>query len=132
MVTQFNKKDLMSFAKSVNPDKEVGERDFQDWLSSKDENSVLIRKPRIGDIVIYIPSPEQDYDKHARNNYAKEVPAIVTAVWSEECINITVFPDAPYGVPDESGYCPAAISITSVTKLPAGTHNPQTGMWKFK
>lgn len=136
MVTQFNKKDMMSFAKSISPDKEIGEKDFQNWLSIKDEDSVLIRKPRVGDIVIFIASPEGEYDKHARNNFhwdePLEVPALITRVWSDDCVNLTVFPDAADYPNNPDEHCPQSFSITSCCKLPAGTRNPQTAMWKFK
>ena len=49
-------------------------------------------KPTIGRIVHYVPeenSPEA-------SNYAKEVPAIVVAVWGEGAlVNLKVFTDGP-------------------------------------
>ena len=154
MVTTYNQKDLISFGNYMvsKERKEAFEAtqseisgsledrlgsvhagDMEKWMNSKSNEGQINRKPKVGDIVNYIPSSDQDYDKHARNNHAEVIPAIVTAVWSEECINITAFPDAPYEAQKEgASFCPAAISLTSVAKLPEGTHNPQTGMWYFK
>lgn len=112
---------------------EVHSSDMINWMESKGFNDKPNRKPKVGDIVNYIPSLKQEYDQYARNNGAEVIPAIVTVVWSEELINITAFPDAPYGEPGgDKSYCPFAISLTSVSKLPEGTHNDQTGMWTFK
>lgn len=48
------------------------------------------QKPTIGRIVIFtVPSPEHP----TANNDAKEVPAIITRVWSDTCVNLTVFAD---------------------------------------
>jgi hypothetical protein len=136
MVTQFNKKDMMSFAQCcANPDQEIGESNFQKWLSTKHEKSNLLRKPRLGDIVIFIASTDNDYDKYARNNFHHdepiEVPALITRVWSDDCVNLTVFPDAA-DYSDKADPCPQSFSITSCCKLPEGTNNPQTSMWRFK
>lgn len=56
--------------------------------------------PTIGRIVHFRPA---DGDTAARNNYsdsAAEVilPAIITRVWSDTCVNLTIFPDnaAPF------------------------------------
>lgn len=156
MVTTFNRGDLVSFGKYLLSQErtnlitsnhkegdpvpleerlmEVYHADVENWMETKGAKKKPNRKVKIGDTVKYYPSTDQEYDKYARNNNATVVPALVTAVWSEECVNLTVFPDAPYEVnnPEASGHCPSAISVTSCTKQPDGTHNPQTGMWDFR
>lgn len=52
------------------------------------------KTPHIGDIVIYKTVEQQDGSLN--NNWAKELPAIVTCVWSDECVNLKVFSDGPY------------------------------------
>lgn len=158
MVTTFNRGDLISFGKYLlsqerkqsfidNPHflggnaleyrlAEIHHADIENWMESKSLKDKPNRKVKIGDIVVYFPSPDQEYDKYTRNNQHEPfnpVPAMVTAIWSEECVNLTVFPDAPFEPHKEgAASCPVAISVTSCTKLPKGTHNPQTGMWDFR
>ena len=51
------------------------------------------RVPRIGDIVMYVVS---DFDDDViRHNHAEELPAIVVAVWEDNCVNLKVFTDGP-------------------------------------
>lgn len=161
MVTTFNKKDLTSFgsyllseertnrikSSYLEEDKvsleerlrEVYHADMENWLAQTGKTGYPEPKVlKVGMIVNYFPSKDQEYDKFARNNGAQVVPAIVTAIWSPECANLTVLPDAPdvpfksEGYPDDYEPVPACISVTSVNKLPVGTHNDQTGMWDFK
>lgn len=58
-------------------------------------------KPSIGRIVIYHFSENQ---RELSNNYQKDAPAVITAVWSDTCVNLKVLTD---GVHD--------IWVTSVT-----------------
>lgn len=46
------------------------------------------QKPSVGRIVLF---------RSLESNGAKEHPAIITRVWSDGCVNLTVFPD--YGEP---------------------------------
>lgn len=48
------------------------------------------QKPSVGRIVLVSDTPE--------SNGITEHPAIINRVWSETCVNVTVFPDAgtPY------------------------------------
>ena len=48
---------------------------------------------KIGDIVIY--RVHEGDEAAIRYNHAEELPAIVTMVWSEECVNLRVFCDGP-------------------------------------
>lgn len=58
-------------------------------------------KPSIGRIVIF---------GHLSSNGVNEHPAIINRVWSDECVNLTVFPD-----------CGEIVSKTSVVLRPEGT-----------
>jgi hypothetical protein len=56
-------------------------------------------KPTVGRIVMYIPTTE-DLKKFedAQGNYGesvKKLPAIITNVWSDTCVNLKVIGDAP-------------------------------------
>ena len=44
--------------------------------------------PTIGRIVLF-----KSKDVKELGNHAEEVPAIITRVWSENCVNLTVFRD---------------------------------------
>lgn len=48
-------------------------------------------KPSIGRIVIY----HCDESKKQMNNNDIDAPAIITAVWSEQCVNLKVLLDGP-------------------------------------
>jgi hypothetical protein len=53
--------------------------------------------PTVSDTVMFFPALD---DADCRTNYLKEdegIPALVTRVWSPDCVNLTVFPDN--GVP---------------------------------
>lgn len=50
----------------------------------------MSQKPSLGGIVFTFLAPEE-------NNGADVAPAIITRVWSDDMVNITVFPDAGYG-----------------------------------
>ena len=56
-------------------------------------------KPSIGRIVIY-NTTEQDQQamRDQKINVQKQLPAMIVAVWSDDCINVKVFMDG--GVPD--------------------------------
>lgn len=47
-------------------------------------------KPSIGRIVIFHCDETQ---KEKQNNYQSDAPAIITAVWSDECVNLKVMLD---------------------------------------
>ena len=150
MVTTFNKKDLVSFGKYLLSEgrekslkqtniegpgalpyeerfRDIHDADIANWMDSKGSEKKPDRKVKVGDIVLYHPSTDQEYDQHTRNNSADVCPAIVTVAWSEECVNLSVFIDAADGET-----VPTVVACTSVGRIPNGTHNPQTGMWSFK
>lgn len=52
-------------------------------------------KPSVGRIVHVLVNPEH-------NNYSDVAPAIITHVWSDNCVNLRVFYDGPKATP-ESG-----------------------------
>jgi hypothetical protein len=47
--------------------------------------------PTVGRIVNYWPGT--DTEAGSNSNAAGPVPAIITRVWSEVCVNLTIFPD---------------------------------------
>ena len=46
-------------------------------------------KPTIGTIVIYHCNEEEE----KKNNFQKDAPAVITAVWGENCVNLKVLLD---------------------------------------
>lgn len=52
-------------------------------------------KPTIGRVVIYKPTKEENEaaSKMSGRNTADKLPAIITAVWGETCINASVILD---------------------------------------
>lgn len=70
------------------------------------------RKPMIGEIVLFTPNPD---DSVAKSNHNSEpIPAIVTRVWSEVCVNIKIVPD--------NGPMQDRNSVTHQSANPAGYH----------
>jgi len=57
-------------------------------------------KPQIGRMVIY----HCDENQVKENNYQKDAPAVITAVWGDECVNLKVLTDGQ-----------AIVWLTSVT-----------------
>lgn len=75
--------------------------------------------PNISPAAISRPSPGRIVlVTDADSNGVTEHPAIVTRVWSPECINMTVFPD--YGVP----YCMSSVSVSD-----DGSSQPHRWRW---
>lgn len=70
------------------------------------------RKPMIGEIVLFTPNPD---DTVAKSNHNHEpIPAIVTRVWSEVCVNLKIVPD--------NGPMQDRSSVTHQSANPAGYH----------
>jgi hypothetical protein len=68
-------------------------------------------KPSIGRIVLF---------RSETSNGSTEHPAIINRVWSDVCVNLTVFPD-----------CGAPVSKTSVVQNEDTTEGNQTFAWRF-
>lgn len=66
--------------------------------TSEDRASLKqVKAPYVGAVVVYRPS-DGSQDAPARNNFAEEIPAIVTRTWGDEpnsAINLKCFPDGP-------------------------------------
>lgn len=81
----------------------------------------MLRQPKVGDIVLFTSNPD---DSVARSNHnTEEIPAIVTRVWSDVCVNVKIVPD-----------CGAMQDRTSVVHFsinPAGYHFRFHGEEKF-
>lgn len=52
-----------------------------------------VRKPKVGEIVLYFPQPDED-DALANGGVKGGIPAIVTQAWSEQTVNLRVFADS--------------------------------------
>lgn len=52
--------------------------------------------PTIGRIVVYKTTEEDKNEMRERSaNVADELPAVITAVWSADCVNLKVLLDGP-------------------------------------
>jgi len=70
------------------------------------------RKPMIGEVVLFTPNPD---DSVAKSNHNSDpIPAIVTRVWSEVCVNLKLVPDC--------GPMQDRTSVTHQSANPAGYH----------
>lgn len=70
------------------------------------------RKPLIGEIVLFQCNPD---DTIATSNHNHDViPAIITRVWSEVCVNLKIIPDC--------GPMQDRTSVTHQSANPAGYH----------
>jgi hypothetical protein len=59
--------------------------------TSADITVIENRTPYIGEIVLFTPNPD---DTVARSNHNNgEIPAIITRVWSDVCVNVKIIPD---------------------------------------
>lgn len=72
------------------------------------------QKPSVGRIVDYIPTE----DERKAHNYADVAPAIITAVWGENTINVKVFGDA------SEDYCKTSI-------MQKVSEEQQGGYWQW-
>jgi len=64
------------------------------WSQNVIEQEVRPRKPRIGDTVVYFqPTKDHEGNPVKKSNGHRDHPAIVTAVWSDGCVNLKVFFD---------------------------------------
>lgn len=68
-------------------------------------------KPSIGRIVLF---------RTEHSNGTGEHPAIINRVWSDNCVNLTVFPD-----------CGAPVSKTSVLQNESVTEGDQGFAWRW-
>lgn len=58
--------------------------------SAVGHTDAMSQKPSLGRIVLTFLTPEE-------NNGSEVAPALITRVWSDDMVNVTVFPDAEYG-----------------------------------
>jgi hypothetical protein len=81
------------------------------------------QKPSIGRIVHFVQKKPAQYGEGVVH-----LPAIITAVWSETCVNLQVFTDGSNSEADGTNY-PRVKWITS-TSLDA-SDNPQDRTWHW-
>lgn len=73
------------------------------------------KQPKVGDIVLFTCNPN---DEIAKSNYNHDpIPAIITRVWGEVCVNIKIIPD-----------CGAMQDRTSVVHF---SQNPAGYNWRY-
>jgi hypothetical protein len=73
------------------------------------------KQPQVGDIVLFTPNPGDDI---AKSNFNHDpIPAIITRVWGEVCVNIKIVPD-----------CGAMQDRTSVVHF---SQNPAGYNWRY-
>lgn len=73
------------------------------------------KQPQVGDIVLFTCNPGDDI---AKSNYNHDpIPAIITRVWGEVCVNIKIIPD-----------CGAMQDRTSVVHF---SQNPAGFNWRY-
>jgi|SRR6185369_15475227 len=70
------------------------------------------RTPKIGEIVLFTPNPDDSIAKSNHND--DDIPAIVTRVWSPICVNIKIIPDC--------GPMQDRTSVVHQSANPAGYH----------
>ena len=78
-------------------------------------------KPTIGRIVHFVQKKPAGYGE-----VLVHLPAIITAVWGETCVNLQVFTDGTNS--DEQNMFPVKW-VTSVVMDPSGDPQPRTWHW---
>ena len=71
--------------------------------------------PTVGRIVYYYPTKEE---QELMNNYQTVAPAIITAVWSDSCVNLKVMYDGNFNAWKTSVY-------QSLNKAPSSWNWPE-------
>lgn len=74
--------------------------------------SVTGRTPKLGEIVLFSPNPDDSVSKSNSND--GPIPAIITRVWSAICVNIKIVPDC--------GPMQDRTSVCHQSANPAGYH----------
>jgi hypothetical protein len=82
------------------------------FVGDTDKVISVFRSPQVGEIVLFTANPD---DSIAHSNYNKdEIPAIITRVWSDVCVNVKIIPDC--------GAMQDRTSVVHYTANPAGYH----------
>ena len=82
--------------------------------------------PTVGRIVHFVQVKPAAYQPKEGPHILVHVPAIVTAVWTETCVNLQVFTDGTNS--DEANMSPVKW-VTSVTLDASETPQPRTWHW---
>lgn len=70
------------------------------------------RLPKVGETVLFKSNPDDDVAKSNHND--DYIPAIITRVWSEVCVNLKIVPDC--------GPMQDRTSVSHISANPAGYH----------
>jgi hypothetical protein len=71
-------------------------------------------KPTIGRIVHYVQAKPASYQREGEEKQLVHLPAIITAVWSDICVNLMVFTDGSNSEADGTNFR-CTKWVTSVT-----------------
>ena len=77
-----------------------------------DNKPIKPRMPKVGEIVLFTANPDDSIAKSNHNTEA--IPAIITRVWSEVCVNVKIVPDC--------GPMQDRTSVVHESANPAGYH----------
>jgi hypothetical protein len=83
-------------------------------------------KPTIGRIVHFVQKKPEQY-----GSGVVHLPAIITAVWGDSCVNLQVFTDGSNSEPGPNANPPSTKWITSAT-LDASGQQPMSWHWPEK
>lgn len=83
-------------------------------------------KPTIGRIVHYVQEKPAAYQPKEGPRALVHLPAIITAVWSETCVNLQVFTD---GINSDEQYMAAVKWVTS--SIFDGSESPRPSTWHW-
>ncbi len=88
-------------------------------------------KPSIGRIVHYVQEKPPQYQPTDGPKQFVHLPAIVTAVWGDTCVNLMVFTDGSNSEVDGTNFR-CCKWVTSATLDEAETPQPRTWHWPEK
>ena len=85
-------------------------------------------KPTIGRIVHFVQQKPASYQPKEGSRLLIHLPAIITAVWGDTCVNLQVFTDGSNSEEGPNSNPPSVKWITSVSLNAEGTQ-PYTWHW---
>lgn len=85
-------------------------------------------KPTIGRIVHFVQEKPASYQPKEGPKVLVHLPAIITAVWGDTCVNLHVFTDGSNSEEDANNY-PRTKWVTSVTLDASETPHARSWHW---